>query len=156
MTSFQAQTFTAILKPVEGTTGTCHCVVPFSVAEAFGTKALCNVRGTINGTPFRGCLMPDGRGAHFFGLKKALCRELGVEAGSTVSVVMERDFEEKVVTTPEDVLAALDAVPSARVAYEALAKSHKREYVEWIEDAKKEETRRRRIAKMIDALSTKS
>lgn len=54
---------------------------------------------------------------------------------------------------PEDLLAALDAAPEARQFYDKLAPSHKKEYVSWIVEAKREETRQSRIQKMVEKLS---
>jgi uncharacterized protein YdeI (YjbR/CyaY-like superfamily) len=47
--------------------------------------------------------------------------------------------------TPPDLLKALKASAKARAAFDDFSASHKREYVEWISSAKREETRQRRI-----------
>lgn len=49
-------------------------------------------------------------------------------------------------------LAALAEAPKARKAYDALPPSHKREYLEWIDGAKKADTRTRRIVQAIDQI----
>jgi uncharacterized protein YdeI (YjbR/CyaY-like superfamily) len=54
---------------------------------------------------------------------------------------------------PPAFAAALDAVPAARAAFDGFAPSHRREYVEWIADAKREETRTRRIAQAVEWLA---
>lgn len=54
---------------------------------------------------------------------------------------------------PAAFVAALDAVPQARAAFDAFAPSHRREYVEWIADAKRDETRASRIAQAIEWLA---
>ena len=54
--------------------------------------------------------------------------------------------------TPDDLAAALDANPEAGASYRKLPPSHRREYLEWINDAKRPETRRRRIDKAIRTL----
>lgn len=59
------------------------------------------------------------------------------------------------VTLPEDLRQALAANRAARAAFEALPPSHQREYVEWITEAKKEETRRSRIQKALTMLLEK-
>src|SRR5437899_3037768 len=72
---------------------------PFDVEKIFGTRARVPVRGTINGFPFRSSLMPMG-GCHRLVVNKAIRDGTGVKAGDTVSVVMERDEEERVVEVP--------------------------------------------------------
>lgn len=58
------------------------------------------------------------------------------------------------VKVPDDVRAALRANPDAAAFFDELSYSHRREYVDWIEEAKREDTRQRRIQKMIgDAAS---
>jgi uncharacterized protein YdeI (YjbR/CyaY-like superfamily) len=56
-------------------------------------------------------------------------------------------------TVPAAFAAALDAVPAARATFDAFAPSHRREYVEWIAEAKREQTRDKRIAQAIIWLS---
>jgi hypothetical protein len=56
-------------------------------------------------------------------------------------------------TTPADLLAALDTNPSAAVVFDKLAPSHKKEYVRWIIEAKKEDTRVSRIGKAVEKLA---
>jgi uncharacterized protein YdeI (YjbR/CyaY-like superfamily) len=55
-----------------------------------------------------------------------------------------------VVEMPSELTAALKKNKAAGKAFEALSPSCKREYVEWIADAKREETRARRIAQAVD------
>lgn len=62
------------------------------------------------------------------------------------------DRTTKTVIPPDDLQKELDANPDARSFFESLAFSHKREYVGWIHDAKKEETRERRVKKTIEML----
>jgi uncharacterized protein YdeI (YjbR/CyaY-like superfamily) len=57
------------------------------------------------------------------------------------------------VAVPDDLRAALGRRPAARAAFEAFSPSHQREYVEWLEDARREETRRRRLATAIEWLA---
>ena len=54
------------------------------------------------------------------------------------------------VRAPADLLAALRNNPRARAAYDAMSPSHKREYIEWITEAKRDETRKRRVATAVE------
>jgi Domain of unknown function (DUF1905) len=85
---------------------------PFDVVEVFGTRARVPVRGTINGYPFRSSLMPMGdclqekgspsrlSASHMMPVCKALRDGAGVKPGDTVSVVMERDEDKRIVEVP--------------------------------------------------------
>jgi len=54
------------------------------------------------------------------------------------------------VRAPADLLAALQNNASARAAYDGMSPSHKREYIEWITEAKRDETRKRRVATAVE------
>jgi len=54
---------------------------------------------------------------------------------------------------PPALAAALDSAPAARAAFDSFAPSHRREYVEWIADAKREDTRAKRVAQAVEWLA---
>ncbi|MDQ3867775.1 MAG: YdeI/OmpD-associated family protein, partial [Actinomycetota bacterium] len=62
------------------------------------------------------------------------------------------DDERRVVDVPGDLEASLARDRAARAAFERLSYSHRKEYVQWIEEAKREETRRRRIERTLELL----
>jgi uncharacterized protein YdeI (YjbR/CyaY-like superfamily) len=76
----------------------------------------------------------------------------GVEVGDVLTIDLERDEDERTVVVPRDLEAALD--PATRATFADLSFTHRREYVRWIEEAKREDTRRRRVAKAIEMLRT--
>jgi uncharacterized protein YdeI (YjbR/CyaY-like superfamily) len=76
----------------------------------------------------------------------------GVAAGDDVDVRLELDTQPREVSVPDDLAAALDAVPAARACFEDLSYSQKRWYVLGIDDAKTAATRQRRIAKAVERL----
>jgi uncharacterized protein YdeI (YjbR/CyaY-like superfamily) len=61
-------------------------------------------------------------------------------------VTVELDTEQRTVDVPTDLRSALAKDPAAQVAFDRLSFTHRREYVEWVEEAKRPETRARRIA----------
>ena len=91
-------------------------------------------------------------GENLIGLSKAARAEAGVELGETVAVVIAADAASRTVEVPDDLAAALAAAPDAARAFAALAPSHRKEYVRWITDAKREQTRADRVAKTIERL----
>ena len=130
----------------------CGINVPFDVEKTFGTRGRVPVRGTLNGAPFRGSLFPMG-GCHFMVVNRHLRAAAGVSGGETVPVQMERDTEERVITPPADLARALKANKEAQAIWDKLSYTHRREHVEHLEDAKKPETRRRRLEKAIALLA---
>ncbi len=124
---------------------------PFDVPTVFGTKARVPVRGTMNGAPFRSSLCNMGDG-FFMVVNKELRAAAKCKAGDTVDVVLERDREERVIETPDEIKKALSANTKAEATWESLSFTHKKEWVRAVTEAKKEETRRARIEKLVAAM----
>jgi hypothetical protein len=126
---------------------------PVDVPEFFGTRARVPVRGTINGYPFRSSLSPYG-GRHLMPVNKALRAGAGVDAGDMVEVVMERDEEERKVEAPPLLKKALAKSKTAQANWDKLSFTHKKEMALAIVGAKQEETRARRLTKVVEILKT--
>jgi hypothetical protein len=124
--------------------------MPFDARALFG-EARPPVRGTVNGVPFRSRLMVYG-GVTWLGLRKEQRREAGLSDGDSVDVAIERDDSPREVEVPAELAAALASDSVAAGAYESLSFTHRREYADWIAQAKKEETRTRRVAKALEML----
>ncbi len=122
--------------------------VPFDLGEAFG-RARPPVKVTIRGHEWRTTPgVYDGVG-HIV-VNRSIKAATGVDAGDRVRVTLELDTEPRKVTVPADVRAALAAEPGAGDAFAAMSFTHQREHVEWVEEAKRPETRARRIAATVD------
>lgn len=128
--------------------------IPFDVEQVYGTRARVPVRGTINGFPFRSSISPMGGGRHFMAVNKTTREGAKAKGGETVSVVMERDDEPRVITPPLDLARALRTNKDAQAAWEKLSYTHQKEYAAAVEEAKKPETRARRIEKAIAELAS--
>jgi uncharacterized protein with NAD-binding domain and iron-sulfur cluster len=126
---------------------------PFDIMETFGTRARVPVRGTINGFPFRSSLMPMG-GCHMMAVNKTMRDGAKAKAGDTVEVVMERDDAERTVDAPNELKKELAKNKTAAARWETLAYTHKKEMANSITGAKQEETRQRRLAKVMHVLRT--
>ncbi len=146
------QTFEAVLKRPEGIGTWTYLDIPFSVVEAFGSKGQVRVKGTVNAHPFRSSAMPHGDGTHYLVVAKPIRDAIGAGQGDTVQVVMTEDAGERTVAVPADFKRALAKKGKARTAFEALSYSHRKEYVDWLEGAKRPETRVKRIAQAMDLL----
>lgn len=127
--------------------------VPFDVLKVFGTRARVPVRGTINGFPYRSSIFPMGEGCHYMVVNKNVRAGAKAKGGETVSVVMERDDEPRIITPPADFARALKANKEARAMWEKLSYTHQKEHALAIEEAKRPETRVRRIEKAITQLA---
>lgn len=126
---------------------------PFDVVETFGTKARVPVRGTVNGFPFRSSLMPMG-GCHRMVVNKTLREGAKCKAGDVVEIVLERDTAERTVEPPGELVRELKKSKKAQQRWEELAFTHKKEMVRSITEAKQDETKKRRLAKVMNVLST--
>src|SRR5215211_7542539 len=124
--------------------------VPLDVPVVFG-KARAPVRGTINGHPFRSTVAVYG-GRSFLPVRKALREAAGVAAGDALVIELEADDQPRTVDPPPDLAAALAADPGARAAFEGLSFTHQREYAEWVAEAEREATRRRRVDQAVEML----
>jgi hypothetical protein len=109
------------------------------------------VLATVNGYSWRTTVVRM-RGEFLLGLSKAVREAAGVKAGDTVQAAVELDTAPREVDVPAALAAALASDPSARAAYDALAFTHRKEYARWIEEAKREETRRRRVSQALEML----
>lgn len=125
-------------------------VVPFDLKETFGSGRP-PVRATVNGYTFRTTLFTMG-GRALLGLNREVREAAGIEADQEVSVELALDDEPRTVEVPSDLAAALEDDPTVRETFDGLSYTHRKEYVRWVEDAKRDETRARRIAKSIELL----
>jgi uncharacterized protein YdeI (YjbR/CyaY-like superfamily) len=92
-------------------------------------------------------------GATYLGLRKEVRDAAGVSVGDEVQVTMELDDQPREVDLPPALAAALARDDVACGAYEGLSFTHRREYAQWIAEAKRPETRERRVRKAIEMLN---
>lgn len=109
------------------------------------------VRVTIGGRTARLRLAVMG-GRNCIGLSKAARAELGVDTAQTVVARVELDDEPRDVELPDELRAALEADPGLRTTFEAMAYSHRKEYARWVGEAKRPETRERRLAQALEMI----
>jgi hypothetical protein len=141
---------------LEGVPGmdTAALSAPFDVEEVFGTRARVPVRGTINGFPYRSSLMPMD-GCHRMVVNREIRAGAGVKAGDTVTVEMERDDVQRTVSPPPQLNKELTKSKTARANWEKLSFTNKKEMARSILEVKQEETRARRLAKVMDVLKNR-
>ncbi|HJR80090.1 MAG TPA: YdeI/OmpD-associated family protein [Anaerolineales bacterium] len=143
------QTFTAVIQNAGG--GGAYVEVPFDVEAAFGSKRP-KVKAMIEGIPYRGILTRMGTEHHLLVILKEIRAQIGKSFGDEVEITVELDTEPRVIEVPTDLKKAFKIQKEAKAFFDKLSYTHQREYVMWINEAKREETRQNRIAKAIEML----
>ncbi len=141
--------FRAIIEDAGG--GGAFVTVPFDVEAAFGKKRV-KIKARIDGIPYRGSLVRMGTPCHMLLVRKEIRERIGKRPGDQVAVVIEEDTEPRVVEVPDDARQALDAEPDVRRFFDELSYTHQKEYMTWIMEARRLETRQSRIRKVMDML----
>lgn len=126
---------------------------PFSVQELFGKKGQVKIKAVFDGkVEYRGSLAKMKSDCHILGLTQEIRKKLGKSFGDEVEVELWEDLEERKVSIPEDVHQLFNSNQEAQQIFEKLSYTHQKEYIRWIEDAKKQETRDQRKEKMMRML----
>jgi bacteriocin resistance YdeI/OmpD-like protein/uncharacterized protein DUF1905 len=128
-------------------------VVPVDVPAVFG-RVRAPVRVTINGHTWRSTIMRyDER--YLLGVSRENQVGAGIAPGDMVPVSLASDDAPRVVEVPADLAAALDGAEGARAAFDAASFTHRREWVEWVEEAKRPETRERRVRGVVERVAAR-
>lgn len=143
--------FQAVLQKHEGIDGA-YILFPYDVQKEFGSKGRVKVKAVFENVEYRGSLVKMGMDCHWIGVSKAIREKIGKSPGDKINVIIQKDEEERTVIIPDDFLKLLKKDSSILLIFEKLSFTHKKEYVNWINDAKKEETRIRRLDKAIEML----
>jgi hypothetical protein len=142
--------FKAKLEPVPH--GGLYVIVPAEVADQAHLAHGARVRGTVNGVAYRSSLMKYS-GVFHLGVHKATAEAAGARQGTRVEVTLEKDDEPLPTdVVPDDLAVALARNAEASASWTTLAPAVRRGYVKGVLDAKKEETRARRVAKIVETL----
>jgi hypothetical protein len=120
-----------------------------AAAAALGERKRPRVTVTIGDYTFRTTVAVYG-GQPMIGVNKGHRAAAGIGVGDTFDVLVALDEEPRVVEVPTDLAQALAADGAAQVAFDKLSYTHRREYVEWIAEAKRPATRARRVAETVD------
>jgi hypothetical protein len=126
-------------------------MIPAELVERLGGRRQMRVLGSLNGVRYSSSTMPGPWGL-FLGVHKATQQAAGVAAGDVVEVEVARDTRPRVVELPPELKQALGADPTLRARFDALAFTHRREMAAGIADAKRPETRERRLAAIVARL----
>ena len=128
--------------------------VPAEIVEALDAGRRPPVSVTVNGHTYR-TTVASMAGRFMIPLSAENRSAAGLAAGDEVDVEIALDSAPREMKAPDDLVKALQASPEAEAFFESLSFSHKRSYVDWIEGAKKDETRQRRVEQAVELLLTK-
>jgi hypothetical protein len=132
-----------------GNGGGASVVFPYDVEKEFGKKGRVPVEATFDGVPYSGSMVKCGPGQHMLGILKAIRTQLGKGPGDSINVVLWKDDAVRTVEVPVEFEKLLKK--QALVAtFERLSYTHRREYCRWIAEAKREETRLKRLEKAVE------
>lgn len=88
-------------------------------------------------------------GESLIGFSKAARAEAGIEIGDEVTVDVQAETGPRTVEVPDDLASALAADPGVESAFASLAYTHRKEYVRWVQEAKRERTRADRVSRTV-------
>jgi hypothetical protein len=146
--------FCGVLERDDQSGAACFVQFPTDLKTTYGRGNLIPVRATFDGkVDYTGSLANMGGEHAVLIVRKHILAQLGKSAGDTIVVRVVLDTAPRVVTLGDDAREAIAAHPEASATWERLSYSHQREYQLWIDEAKKPETRQRRIEKMIELLT---
>lgn len=142
-----------VAKILDSGSGGAYVEFPFDVPELFNTRGRVPVKTTFDGVPYRGIMVRMGTERHILIILKEIREKIHKTFGDEVMVEVSLDEEPRVIVPPADVQEIFMQNADAKQAFEKLSYTHQREYMLSIEAAKKEETRLRRIQKMVGELT---
>ena len=135
-----------------GTGGGAYVVFPYDAQKQFGTNGKVPVKATIDGVPDDGGLFRMGMPHHMLAVHKAVRRQIGKGPGDVVAVVLWKDDAPREVAVPPELQARMKKA-GVVAFFESLSFTHRKEYSRWIAEAKKDETRARRLDRAIELLT---
>ncbi|MEJ5051031.1 YdeI/OmpD-associated family protein [Chryseobacterium culicis] len=144
--------FTAIIQQ-NGEMNAAFVEFPFSTEELFNKKGQVKIKALFdNRIEYRGSLAKMKSDCHILGLTQEVRKQLDKTFGDEVSVSLIEDKEERMVEIADDIASVFNENPDAKGLFDKMSYTHKKEYIRWIEEAKKPETRENRKIKMIQMI----
>jgi hypothetical protein len=138
-------------------TGWSYIEIPADLAQQMkpGNKKSFRVRGMLDGLAVKGmALMPMGDGNFIMALKADVRKKLHKNAGAMLQIRLEEDVD-FTVEMPDDLRECFEFEPEAKAFFDSLVRSHQWYFIKWINDAKTNETRTKRIVNTVNAMARK-
>jgi hypothetical protein len=144
--------FTAVLAPDPDGRGGTFVPIPREVNDQLGLQGRPKIQAIIAGQPYRGSLMPMGDGTFCLGVLMSIQETAGVKHGDMIDVLLELDTEPRTVEPPADLANALARDKRAAATWEKLSFTNKKEMARSLDEAKRPETRKKRLAAAVAKL----
>lgn len=144
------QSFTAVIKRYDP--GWHYIDMPFDVKELFGNSSRISVNASVDGFCYNTSLIPGATG-HYMVISQEMREATGKVLGDTLSVMLDLDDKPREMAVPADIQQALKKNTVACERFTALAYVQRKKYTQWIIDAKKPETRVKRIARLVEEMT---
>ena len=132
-----------------GDGGRAYLLFPYGTEKEFATKGKVPVKATFDGVPYTGSLIKCRNPIRMLGVPKSIREQIGKGPGNTIEVVVWRDEEVRTVEVPAQKLIKKQRAASN---FRKTTIHLPQEYSRWITDAKKEETRLKRLGKASEML----
>jgi hypothetical protein len=136
-------------------TGWTYVQIPARIAERLhpGEKRSFRIKGRLDKLAIKAlALIPIGGGDFVLPLNMEMRKALGKGQGDKLTLEIALDGNPDPVPMPDDLLQCLEDEPRAIKAFMALPGSHRKYYIKWINSAKTEPTRVKRIAATVTAM----
>lgn len=135
---------------VDSGKGGAYVEVPFDIEKEFGSKRI-KAKATFDGVEYRGSIMRMGTECYILGITKDIQSRIGKTIGDTVTVKFTKDEEERTVAVPDDVLEMLGSEILKEI-FEKKSYTFRKKHIDSIGEAKTQETREKRILKLVEEL----
>lgn len=143
--------FEGVMEAVDGYPNNGVVVFPYDLKETFGKKSV-KAKMTFDGIEYRGLLKSMGGDCVWCLIRKDIRQQLGKNIGDTIHVTVQEDTEERVVVVPPDFQQVMEENPAMKPIFERFSYTCKKEYVNWIVEAKRTETRQNRLQKSVEMI----
>ena len=125
--------------------------VPADIVAALGAGKRPPVVVNVNGYEYRSTVAPMG-GKYLLPFSADRREKSGIQGGDAIAVELTLDIAPRTVELPDDLQSALNSSAATAAAWDKLSYTHRKEHVRSVLDAKKAETRIRRIAAVVAKL----
>jgi Bacteriocin-protection, YdeI or OmpD-Associated/Domain of unknown function (DUF1905) len=127
---------------------------PYDAQQEFGIRGNVPVKATLGGIAYTGSLIKHGHPRHMLHVPKAIREEMGKGVGDTLDVVLWKDEEVRTLEVPAELERVMKR-EGLMEFFDSLSYTHRKEYCRWISEAKKEETRAKRLEKAVVMMRAK-
>nr|WP_315031738.1 YdeI/OmpD-associated family protein [uncultured Chryseobacterium sp.] len=148
----QSIEFKAVIKQNENMNAA-YVEFPFSTEKLFNKKGQIKIKAIFDHkVEYRGSLAKMKSDCHILGLTQDIRKQLDKTFGDEIFVSLNEDKDERLLEIPEDIASVFNENSEAKIVFEKMSYTHRKEYIRWIEEAKKPETRENRKVKMIQMI----